>query len=147
MKMKILILIILASFGCSTTNKTTTNSKTLNSGDLPTIRKMTIKKSYKKTDERIAFKIKGIKQLDNTIAVDVQFSGCGKDHDFELISNGKVGNDGVVNLYLVDNTKGDYCKMLLMRTKHFDVSKYNKKSIVTGFKINDGELISFKRTK
>lgn len=145
--MKILILILLSTFACSTTNKTA-NTKTLNTegSDIPEVMKMTVKRSYK-FQEITKFKIKGIKQLDNTIAVDVQYGGCGGEHDFELFSTGKITDKGVVNLYLVDNTTGDNCKMLLKRTKHFDISKFNKNAKVTGFKLNDGELISFKRNK
>ena len=145
--MKVLILIILASFGCNTNKATTKSKSTIGDGDITEVRKMTVKRSYKKSDERLAFKIKDIKQLDNTISIDLQYSGCGAEHDFELISTGKVGSDGVVDLYLVDNTKGDMCKMMIMKTKHFDISKFNRKAKVTGFRLNDSKVISFKRTK
>lgn len=141
--MKYLLLIILASYGCCSSNKTTTNQDP----NAPEVRSMTIKKSFKKTtEEQILFRVNGIKQLDNTIAVDVEYSGCGGEHDFELISNGSVSKDGIVKLYLVDNTKNDNCKMMIMKTKHFDIAKHNK-SKVKGFKLNDSETITFKRTK
>lgn len=190
MEMKLFILLIIASIGCSTATDTTTqveelktlktkyatliteidvNGKSLDRSILnekqnkarvlettindfeqqidAIVIDLTYDTDYVKSSEIPFFKIQKIIQLDKNLAVSLQYSGCGIPHQFELITNGNIDVNGIIDFQLVDKTTGDYCKMMLIRTKYFDISKINKKSSVTGFRLNNGEMKSFSRSK
>lgn len=190
MKMKLFILLIIASIGCSTASSTAkqreelkslkakyetltteinTKGKTLDRTEFKTKQReavvlkskikeveqqindveidLTYKKSFKKSTQVPAFKIKSFKQVNENLEVNLQYSGCGNPHEFELFTNGKVDKNGIVDFYIEDKTKGDNCKMLLMRTKYFNISKINKTTTVKGFRLNDSKETTFSRSK
>ncbi len=146
MKMKTLLILFILNIACSNTAKTTNDSKSTSIKDDNHTIKMTLKRNFVKLKEEANFKIKKITQVNKSLDIFVTYSGgCGDEHQFELISNGKIDKNGVVDFYLVDQTKGDNCKMMLMQTKHFDISKISKKKKLTSFRINDGRKIEFKK--
>jgi len=109
---------------------------------------LTYKRDFVKPVALASFKMKEIVQLDKSLEIEVHYSGgCGDTHQFELITNGNIDQNGVLDFYLVDNTKGDNCKMLLMEKKSFDISKVASKSKITAFRINDKQLTTFARSK
>jgi hypothetical protein len=191
MQMKLFILLIIASIGCSTATNATkqveelrilktkyntlvteidTKRQSLDRSELNTKQRevvvleskmkeveqqiddviidLTYQKNYKKGNETPAFRIKSMSQQDENLEVNLQYSGgCGDPHQFELISNGDLDAEGIVDFYLIDNTVGDNCKMLVMKTKYFNITKMNKKSEIKGFRLNDSKVTSFSRTK
>lgn len=146
MKMKTLLILFILNIACSNSAKITNNSKSNNLKEDNHVMKMTLKRNYVKIKEEANFKIKNITQLNQSLDIFVTYSGgCGEEHQFELITNGKIDKSGVIDFYLVDHTKGDNCKMMLMQTKHFDISKVSKKKKITSFRVNDGKINAFKK--
>ena len=149
--MKILVLLLMANFACTTTNKNFSENSVVKSAIVNSenekqeiiIDDINVKRKFDKADEEMRFKIKNITQKDDALMVEVQYSGgCVDNHVFELYSTGKPDENGVIDMFLLHKTKGDLCKMLLMQPRVFDISKLSNRKNFTTFRINGGEVIS-----
>jgi len=71
--------------------------------------------------------------------------GC-KEHSFEIQSNGKLDDQGILHLYLVDHTTDDFCKAFKFADLSVDVKALFKKLPKT-FKvqINQSEILAVSR--
>ena len=147
--MKILFLIVLANFACTTTNKNFSENSLVKSAVAKSenekqeiiIDDINVQRKFDKTDEEMRFKIKNITQKDDALVVEVQYSGgCVDNHVFELYSTGKPDENGVIDMFLLHKTKGDLCKMMVMQPRVFDISKLSNRKNFTTFRINGSEI-------
>lgn len=154
--MKILFLIVLANFACTTTNKNFSENSLVKSAVAKSenekqeiiIDDINVQRKFDKTDEEMRFKIKNITQKDEALVVEVQYSGgCVDNHVFELYSTGKPDENGVIDMFLLHKTKGDLCKMLLMQQRVFDISKLSNRKNFTTFRVNGSEVILATKSK
>lgn len=143
----ILMSILLVSCASQTQNSSKKNLKIINQtaqgGIIP--KEIIVQKKIEKSEEQLRFKISNIEQKAYALAIDVQYGGgCVDEHIFDLYTNGIIDKNGVIDFYLLHQTT-DNCKMLLMRTQYFDISKVINKKKMTHFRINDGEKFEFKQ--
>lgn len=134
---------MITSFSCSNTTKLQKSKFVAGDGSEVFTKKLVLNKKFVKPSLAPAFKINAINMLADIVGIDVQFSGCGQTHDFELVSNGETDENGIVDIYLTDKTTGDNCRMMLMETKYFNITRFSNKKKINGFRINDGDLTKF----
>lgn len=157
MKMKILMIMFLATMGCTNTNSNISENSVVKSAKAQAqenerqeviIEDITVKRKFDKTDAEMRFKIKNIVQKDEALMVEVSYSGgCVDNHVFELYSTGKPDENGVVDLFLLHKTTGDMCKMLLMQNRVFDISKLTKRKNFVSYRLNGSDIQTVVKTK
>lgn len=95
----------------------------------------------------LRYKLKNTIVKENTIMFDVSYGGgCKKPHDFVLHTTGNINENGLMEIYLMDKTHGDLCKMLLMEQHFFDISAITNldSEKLKGFLINKETEYLFK---
>ncbi|MCD8528598.1 MAG: hypothetical protein LRY27_01120 [Chitinophagales bacterium] len=78
---------------------------------------------------------------DQVLKVNVQYGGgCVHPHVFELVTDGIVNNEGVMDFTLLHKTHNDLCKALIVKDYYFDLGEvYQLKSSVLQYIQINGE--------
>lgn len=142
MKMNIFLLLLLSVLACNSQK----NAVEQVDENGTAIKKLQINKKSDAIDkQQMYFKIKNIKVKDGILSARLDYGGgCVKNHIFEIESNGKVSEEGVLPIYILHKTE-DNCKMMIMENRSFDISKFYNKKKVKAIQINHGEVILLKK--
>lgn len=95
----------------------------------------------------LLFHIKDLVIKDKTLLVQVQYGGgCVKPHVFELVTDGVIDKDGIMDFYLLHKTHNDMCKALLFEDLSFDLAQlYSlKSSVLKNIRVNKLPKIDLK---
>lgn len=80
--------------------------------------------------EDLLFQMVSANLMDQVLNIQVQFGGgCISVHQFELVTNGVITADGVMEFFVLHKTHDDYCKALLIKDLTFNLNEiYNLES-------------------
>jgi hypothetical protein len=78
------------------------------------------------TEEGSQYAIESVKRVNNTLKINVNYSGGCKEHNFDIVWDGVVNlaYPGKVNLIVKHNSNGDSCKGLVHDVIEVDLNRY-----------------------
>jgi hypothetical protein len=78
------------------------------------------------TKEGSQYSIEAVKRVNNTLKIDVSYSGGCKEHNFEIVWDGVVNLSypGKVNLLVKHNSNGDSCEGMVHDVIEVDLKRY-----------------------